>query len=352
MKQISRWMMAAVLMALLGGCSGEDGMLKISSDPVDAEIYIDGDRKGNTPSEKGQTFAIKISAGEHKVEIIKPIENPDKYDQYYGEKRVVVAEKSLQTVSLSLKKRQSEAYKVKWDEHLRLKAEAAAKATEAAIQSIESNMVTISAGRFQMGSKHEPPIHTVNIGSFKIGKYEITQEQWSAVMGGYQAAFIGVHNPIDSVSWLDVQKFIRVLNSKTGKKYRLPTEAEWEYAARAGSSSKWSWGNSKNLVSSYAWYRDNSIGKTHPVGQKKPNAFGLYDMHGNVSEWVQDGRHDSYQGAPNNGTAWLPDAHSFNQYTLRGGSWEDEPDYIRSASRSFGVQDYGANTYGFRLAHD
>jgi formylglycine-generating enzyme required for sulfatase activity len=124
---------------------------------------------------------------------------------------------------------------------------------------------------------------------FYLGKYEVTQEQWYAVMGNNPAKFHGQKNPVESVSWDDAQAFINCLNQKEGHiRYRLPTEAEWEYAARAGTTTEYFFGNSASDLSRYAWYEDNSGYTTHPVGQKQPNPWGLYDIYGNVWEWVQD----------------------------------------------------------------
>jgi len=139
-------------------------------------------------------------------------------------------------------------------------------------------LVNIPAGSFQMGSydgeADEKPVHTVHIRAFKIMKYEVTQALYKSVMGSNPSKFKGDNNPVDNVRWFDVQQFIELLNRKTGKSYRLPTEAEWEYAARAGTSSKWSWEGSEGNAYKYTWYAANSDGKTHPVGWKKPNGWG------------------------------------------------------------------------------
>ncbi len=124
---------------------------------------------------------------------------------------------------------------------------------------------------------------------FYLGKYEVTQRQWKAVMGNNPSRFKGDDQPVNTVSWNDVQAFIRTLNAREGEgTYHLPTEAEWEYAARAGTMTAYSFGDDPEQLGKYAWYSSNSGRKTHPVGQLKPNAWGLYDMHGNVWEWVQD----------------------------------------------------------------
>lgn len=172
-------------------------------------------------------------------------------------------------------------------------------------------MVVIPAGSFQMGadknfeeaSDSEGPVHRVEVKSFLMGKYEVTQTEWVAVMGGNPSEFKGRTRPVEHVSWNDAQEFIRRLNAKTGKEYRLPSEAEWEYAARAGSQSAWSFGDDKGQLGNHAWYIDNSGNETHPVGQLQANKFGLFDMHGNVWEWVQDCWHFNYRGAPSDGSA-------------------------------------------------
>jgi formylglycine-generating enzyme required for sulfatase activity len=167
----------------------------------------------------------------------------------------------------------------------------------------------ISAGDFYMGSEEsgdEKPVHKVKINNpFYLGIYPVTQREWKAVMDDNPSYFKGDDMPVEQVSWDDVQEFIKKLNEKEGTdRYRLPSEAEWEYACRVGTTSRYSFGDDESKLGDYAWYDDNSGDKTHPVGQKKPNSWGLYDMHGNVWEWVQDKWHDSYGGAPTDGSAW------------------------------------------------
>ena len=184
-------------------------------------------------------------------------------------------------------------------------------------------MVVLPGGSFLMGSPPDPgpdpfsneqpkpigeanarPQRKVQIQSFAIGKYEVTQEQWFAMMGNTPTENKGRTLPVERVSWNDTQQFIAKLNQKAGQKYRLPSEAEWEYAARAGTTTEWSFGNDESKLSNYAWYGRNSEGKTHAVGQKLPNAFGLFDVHGNVWEWTQDCWHHNYASAPTDGSAW------------------------------------------------
>ncbi len=193
--------------------------------------------------------------------------------------------------------------------------------------SIGMEFLLIDAGEFDMGSQssekgiqtNEEPVHCVKISkAFCMSKYVVTQKQWQDIMGNNPSYFKGNNLPVESVSWSDVQEFIRKLNEKEGTdKYRLPSEAEWEYAARAGTTTKYSFGDDESKFGDYAWYVSNSGDKTHEVGQKKPNPWGLYDMHGNVLEWVQDKWHSNYNGAPTDGSAWEGDGYR----VIRGGSW-------------------------------
>jgi len=215
-------------------------------------------------------------------------------------------------------------------------------------------MVVIPAGSFVIGSdksSDEQPTHSVNLRSFSIGKYEVTQEQWFAVMGYNSSANKGRTLPVEQVSWDEIQRFIAYLSRKTGQKYRLPSEAEWEYAARAGTTAEWSHGNDESKLGNYAWHDRNSEGKTQPVGQKLPNAFGLFDMHGNVWEWTQDCWHETYAGAPTDGSAWTISCSS-NRRVRRGGSWVIIPASVRSATRSSFSPDIGSSFGGFRLVRD
>jgi len=222
--------------------------------------------------------------------------------------------------------------------------------------SIGMEFVQIPAGEFDMGSpanekdrfSNEGTVHLVKISNaFYMGKYEVTQKQWRDVMGSSHSYFKGDNLPVESVSWNDVQDFIKKLNEKEGgNKYRLPSEAEWEYSARAGTTTRFSFGNDDSILGDYAWYDANSGSKTHDVGQKKPNPWGLYDMHGNVWKWVQDIYHDSYSGAPIDGSAW---EGSGSPRVFRGGDWHRHAGGCRSAARSYGVPDARGTDLGFRL---
>jgi formylglycine-generating enzyme required for sulfatase activity len=210
----------------------------------------------------------------------------------------------------------------------------------------------IPAGEFQMGSisgyDNERPVHTVRISKpFYLGHHEVTQGQWEAVMGNNPSRFKGDANrPVETVSWEEVQKFIEKLNAKEGgTKYRLPTEAEWEYTARAGSTTAYSFGDDSGQLSKYAWFGANAGNTTHPVGQLQPNAWGLYDMYGNVWEWVQDW-YGAYAAEP------VTDPQgpaSGSGRVIRGGSWRDDAGYCRSAYRGSDAPGYRYDHLGFRL---
>ena len=207
---------------------------------------------------------------------------------------------------------------------------------------IKIELVKIPAGSFMMGSNEyddEKPIHRVNVKEFLMAKYQVTHEQWQAVMGSLPERFIGLddkfkgnNHPIVRISWDDAQEFCKKLSQKTGRKVKLPSEAQWEYACRAGSTGKYCFGDNEDQLGKYAWYHENSDCKTHPVGEKLANAWGLHDMHGNVWEWCEDVWHENYNGAPVDGSAWLSGGET-NLKILRGGSWYCDDQYCRSAYR-------------------
>lgn len=217
------------------------------------------------------------------------------------------------------------------------------------IPAIGASFVLIPAGKFITG---EIIAHEVILSKpLYIQTTEVTQKQWRKVMGNNPSLFkdCGDDCPVENISWGDVQEFIRRLNQTEGvKTYRLPSEAEWEFACRAGSAMKFSFGDNEDDLGDYAWYDKNSGRRTHPVAQKKPNAWGLYDMHGNVSEWCQDWQDDYPSGSVKD-----PKGPSSGQHrVLRGGSWGSSTVVVRSAFRG---QDYPvvrSNDIGFRLVRD
>jgi formylglycine-generating enzyme required for sulfatase activity len=209
----------------------------------------------------------------------------------------------------------------------------------------------VPAGSFQMGSdkgsSSEQPVHQVTLArGFYMGRYEVTQAQWQKVMGSNPSSVkeCGENCPVDGVMWNDAQEFIKKLNAANdGYTYRLPSEAEWEYACRAGTT-----GDYAGDLNSMAWYHDNSNDKPQPVGKKQPNAWGLYDMHGNAEEWAMDYFHDNYNGAPTDGSAWL-DGGEQKYRVVRGGSWYVVGNFLRSAFREGNDPDRTYNGYGIRL---
>ena len=230
---------------------------------------------------------------------------------------------------------------------------------------LAGEMVSIPAGSFRMGDlsgegyDDEKPVRTVTVPAFRLGKHEVTFAQWDACVAdggcnGYPPDDWGWgrgDRPVINVSWDDVQLFIDWLNRKTGGNYRLPSEAEWEYAARAGSRTKYSWGddignNRANCDGCGSQWDDK---RTAPVGSFPANAWGLHDMHGNVQEWVQDCRNDSYEGAPDDGSAWT--SGDCSQRMIRGASWNSNPEHLRSANRN-SARPYRDSGQGVRLAHD
>ncbi len=192
-------------------------------------------------------------------------------------------------------------------------------------------------------SKDEGPPHQVTVRSFYMGKYEVTQAQWRAVMGGNPSNFKGDNLPVESVSWDDAKDFCRRLSEMTGKEYRLPTEAEWEYACRAKTDGAYA-----GDLDAMAWYSKNSDSKTHPVGLKRRNAFGLYDMHGNVWEWCEDDWQGSYENAPSDGSAWVKPTRS-PWRVHRGGGWNVAASSCRSANRYGCMPSDREGFLGFRL---
>lgn len=206
--------------------------------------------------------------------------------------------------------------------------------TETLPNQVALEMITVPTGNFLMGTlsldynypRDEKPLHKVYLLSFAIGKYPVTQAQYQAVMRTNPSYFKNnPQNPVEQVNYDDAIAFCQKLTQLTGKNYRLPTELEWEYACRAGTTTDYYFGDDYRQLGDYAWYLDNSQGTTHPVGQKKPNTLGLYDMHGNVWEWCQE-------------------------VVMRGGSWNFYPAFCRSAIRyDISRRVFRFNIYGFRV---
>ena len=220
----------------------------------------------------------------------------------------------------------------------------------------EIPLVQVKGGCFLMGDifdsgvADEKPAHEVCVGDFSLGRYPVTQKQWIGVMESKPPQYReGDDLPVENVSWNDAQAFIRALNAKTGRKWRLPTEAEWEFAARSGGQKqKYPGTSSEAELEEYAWLESNSGLKTHPVGTRKPNGLGIYDMAGNVWQWVQD-RYDRdyYRQSPRQN----PKGDPFGaNRILKGGSVYQQASYLRVSYRDYQDPDMRANCVGFRLA--
>ena len=244
--------------------------------------------------------------------------------------------------------------------------------TEVLGKGVNLELVMIPNGRFQMGSPEdkgydwERPQHSVTVGYFWLGKYPVTQEQWKVVaafpkverdLDPVQSEFKGDKLPAEWVTWYDAEEFCKRLSKKTGREYRLPSEAEWEYACRAGATTPFHFGETITTdLANYcgdAGYGSGPEGEylkqTTPVGSfKVANAFGLYDMHGNVYEWCLDHWHESYQGAPTDGSAWVTGGDDASRL-LRGGSWAVYPDFCRSADRYWTSPDRSSKFIGLRV---
>ncbi len=217
--------------------------------------------------------------------------------------------------------------------------------------------VLVKGGCYDMGDtfgdgySDEAPVHRVCVKDFYIAKYVVTQDQWRKVMENNPSSFAGCGGncPVEKVSWNDAQRYLYALNQRSGKSYRLPTKAEWEYAARSGGrKEKWAGTSNESELSEYAWYAANAVKQTHPVGRKRPNGLGLYDMTGNVWQWVADWYDGGYyKNSPQDdpkGSA--SDIHR----VLRGGSWSSGPKDIRAGDRFNHGPDRRDNDMGFRLA--
>ena len=235
---------------------------------------------------------------------------------------------------------------------------------QSVIDGIIDNMAYVEGGTFMMGAtaeqgseaeNDEKPTHSVTLSSFMICRYEVTQAEWDAVMGSDHSGFMGANRPVERVSWDDCQTFINKLNSASGFHFRLPTEAEWEYAARGGHASrgyKYAGGNSIDQV---AWYTVNCYDKgpkspdygTHDVGTKRPNELGIYDMSGNVWEWCSDRYREKYYSSSPSSNPKGPSSGS--DRVARGGGWSNIARYCRVADRGGHAPDYRYNDLGLRL---
>ncbi len=326
------------------------GQLDVNYTPFDAEVWIDGKKAGTAPD-----LFKNLTLGNHKVEIRK--------EGYQSEmKTVTIAEGQMASLSGSLPaltSSTSTATVTSTTGTTTSSSSSQAKQTFT-VNGVSFTMVRVEGGTFTMGAEQgsdadsdEKPAHQVTLSTYSIGETEVTQELWQAVMGSNPSNFKGAKRPVESVSWDDCQEFIKKLNENTGKTFRLPTEAEWEYAARGGSKSKGFKYAGSNSIETVAWYIRNSYDKgksstdygTHNVAQKQPNELGLYDMSGNVWEWCSD-----WHGSYSSGSQMNPQgANSGRSRQNRGGSWYSIAGRCRSSCRNSGPPDFRLNFLGLRL---
>ena len=342
---------------------------QVQQEGINADIYLAWQKVN-----KKNVFAIDAFLDEHENSFldteIKATLKQAEDASIAEDDRILAQKKQRLKEEAERKKREKEAKDAK---HLQEEAERKAKEDP-----FHGLMVKIPAGSFEMGSNEDSdsqPIHKVTIKAFEMCKYQVTQKQWQMIMGENpshfkgddlpveqvssndiqiflqkinekigKSYFKGDDLPVEQVSWNDIQIFLQKLNEKTGKNYRLPSEAEWEYAARGGQNYKFS---GSDNIDEVAWYKENSGGRTHPVGQKKANRYGLYDMSGNVWEWCEDSWHSDYKGAPIDGSAWIDDKSLFRVYC--GCSWYSNSFYMRLTYRNYHTPSIRINDIGFRI---
>lgn len=323
------------------------GSLVIDGSPADVAVYVDGKKVGTSP-----LLVSELLIGTHKIRLEK-----DGYDQQ--EKTVQIAENQESMLDFTLTKTVAKAPVVP-------AAPQGGTVETITVKGVSFNMIKVQGGTFTMGATAEQgsdaydwekPTHKVTLSDYYIGETEVTQELWKAVMGTTiqkqaekgpnDASLYGVGNsyPMYYISWDDCQNFIAELNAMTGENFRLPTEAEWEYAARGGQKSRGYKYAGSNTLSDVAWYCDNSGYKTHPVKQKQANELGLYDMSGNVLEWCQDWYGSYSSNAQTNPTG--PSSGSRRVY--RGGSWYSSASYCRVAYRNHYSPGFRFSNLGFRV---
>lgn len=311
------------------------GSLIVDGSPADAVVYVDGKKVGTSP-----LFVSELLIGTHKIRLEK-----DGYDKQ--DKTVQIAENQESMLEFTLVKETPKA--------VSMPIASLIENQTFTVNGVSFTMIAVKGGTFTMGAtseqgsnadNDEKPTHQVTLSDYMIGETEVTKELWKAVMGNNPSYFSGTNLPVENVSWNDCQTFITKLNQLTGKKFRLPTEAEWEYAARGGNKSKGYTYAGSNTLSDVAWYKDNSGSKTHPVKQKQANELGLYDMSGNVLEWCQDWWYGSYSSsAQTNPTG--PSSGAVRVY--RGGNWNSSAFYCRVAVRLHGSPGDRYTGVGFRV---
>ena len=310
------------------------GVLSVTSRPLAANIRIDGKDYGTTPRN-----IIDILIGHHTIVVSKDGYAPktEEFD---------IRENETQRVNVTLEKSAVESTPIN---------NTSVGDKTFTVGGVSFTMKSVAGGTFTMGATSEQGsdaksseklTHSVTLSDYYIGETEVTQALWQAVMGSNPSEFKGSNLPVETISWKDCQEFIRKLNSMTGQKFRLPTEAEWEYAARGGNKSKGYKYSGSNNIESVAWYGGNSGYDTHPVATKQPNELGIYDMSGNVWEWCQD-----WYGSYSSGSQTNPTGPSTGSCRVnRGGGWSDDARRCRVSYRSYDAPVRRDFILGLRLA--
>ena len=315
------------------------GNLSVNYKPFGADVYVDGKKLGQSP----RVFN-GLLVGNHQVEVRKDGYTTDKKSVTISEGQTASISGTLSSNTASYSGYASSSSLSSGNNVISIPVK----------NGITIDMIKVEAGTFMMGATSEmeipffweKPVHQVTLtNDYYMGKYEVTQSLWQAVMGSNPSYFKGDNLPVEQVRWNDCQEFISKLNDLTGRKFRLPTEAEWEYAARGGKKSRsYQYSGSSN-ISDVAWYDGNSGSKTHPVGMKQANELGIYDMGGNVYEWCQDWYGSYVSSSQTNPTGAV--SGSFRVY--RGGSWYINAWGCRSSYRSYGTPDIRNYNLGLRL---
>jgi len=354
------WIIILAICLMTGGtnwAAAQDGHVQIQCEPG-VQVFLDGTFKGTTNSDLGGLILQNVSTGSHTIKLVKsgyaPKEGKAKVEpgKVLSHKFTISKETEVHLMVNFIEGTIQDSYQ---EQMKKMKNPSHGDTCAFDLgDGVKLEMVYIQGGTFQMGSPssesgrsdNEGPVHAVELDGFWMGKFEVTQEQYQSIMGSNPSHFKDSKNPVEKVSWKDAKSFCDKLSQKTGQTFRLPTEAEWEYACRAGSSTAYCFGDSESQLGDYAWYNSNSGRKTHPVGGKRPNTWGLYDMHGNVWEWCGDWPGNYSSGLKKNPTG----PATGSRRVLRGGSWGNNPGGCRSAYRNGGTPGFAFNLLGFRAA--
>jgi formylglycine-generating enzyme required for sulfatase activity len=312
------------------------GSMVLTTSPADAAVYVDGKKVGTSP-----VIVNELLIGSHRIRVEK-----DGYDQQ--EKTVQIIENQESMLDFTLAKSVAKTSLVSAISQDRV-------VETITVNGVSFNMVKVDGGTFTMGAtseqgadagRDEKPVHAVTLSDYYIGETEVTQALWQAVMGTNSCYYRGTHLPVENVSWNDCQKFITKLNELTGKHFRLPTEAEWEYAARGGRLTKGYIYAGSNTLGNVAWHYTNSSSNTRPVKLKAPNELGLYDMSGNVWEWCED-----WYGSYSGNSETNPKGSSYGSSRVaRGGCWNRSASFCRVAYRNYFSPGNRSYDIGLRLA--